>query len=119
MRSALIHGRCHQKAFDALAPTVDALKFIPGLQVDVIDSSCCGVAGAFGYEAAHYDISMRMAELSLLPAVRDADQDTLIVADGADCRRRYRRTARASAGARHAMHAVRVLARALAKSTAI
>jgi Fe-S oxidoreductase len=86
---------------------------IPGLQVDVIDSSCCGMAGAFGYEAAHYDISMKMAELSLLPAVRGADQDTLIVADGTSCRHQIADGTRAS-GARHATHVVRVLARALA-----
>ena len=115
-KRALIHGHCHQKAFDALAPTVDVLKLIPGLQVDVIDSSCCGMAGAFGYEAAHYDISMKMAELSLLPAVRDADQDTLIVADGTSCRHQIADGTR-DTGARHATHAVRVLARALAKST--
>ena len=62
------------------------LRLIPELQVDVIESSCCGMAGSFGYEAAHYDVSMKMAELSLLPAVRQADADTLIVADGTSCR---------------------------------
>ena len=66
-KRALIHGHCHQKAFDALAPAVEVLKLIPDLKVDVIDSSCCGMAGAFGYEAAHHEISMKMAELSLLP----------------------------------------------------
>ena len=73
-KRALIHGHCHQKAFDALTPAVEVLQLIPGLQVDVIESSCCGMAGAFGYEAAHYDVSMKMAELSLLPAVRSADR---------------------------------------------
>jgi Fe-S oxidoreductase len=71
------------------------------------------MAGAFGYEAAHYDISMKMAELSLLPAVRGANQDTLIVADGTSCRHQIADGTRAS-GARHATHVVRVLARALA-----
>jgi len=112
-KRALIHGHCHQKAFDALAPAVDVLKLIPDLQVDVIDSSCCGMAGAFGYERKHYDISMKMAELSLLPAVRAADQDTLIVADGTSCRHQIADGTRAT-GARHATHVVRVLARALA-----
>jgi Fe-S oxidoreductase len=112
-KRALIHGHCHQKAFDALAPAVDVLGLIPGLQVDVIDSSCCGMAGAFGYEAAHYDVSMKMAELSLLPAVRNADQDTLIVADGTSCRHQIADGTRAS-GERRATHVVRVLARALA-----
>ena len=52
----------------------------------MIDSGCCGMAGAFGYEASHYDVSMKMAELSLLPAVRAADKDTLLVANGTSCR---------------------------------
>ncbi len=112
---ALIHGHCHQKAFDALAPAVEVLKLIPDLQVDVIDSSCCGMAGAFGYEASHYDISMRMAELSLLPAVRAAGEETLIVADGTSCRHQIADGTRsAGKGARHAEHAIRVLARSLA-----
>ncbi|MEO8185964.1 MAG: FAD-linked oxidase C-terminal domain-containing protein [Burkholderiaceae bacterium] len=112
-RRALIHGHCHQKAFDALAPAVEVLRLIPELQVDVIDSSCCGMAGAFGYEAAHYDVSMKMAELSLLPAVRVADDDTLIVADGTSCRHQIADGTRA-AHQRQAMHVVSVLARALA-----
>ena len=62
------------------------LALIPGLEVEVIDSGCCGMAGAFGYEASHYEISMKMGELSLLPTVRDADQDTLVIANGTSCR---------------------------------
>ena len=115
-KRALIHGHCHQKAFDALTPAVEVLKLIPGLQVDVIDSSCCGMSGAFGYEAAHYDVSMKMAELSLLPAVRNADADTLIVADGTSCRHQITDGTR-NTGARHATHVVRVLARALAATS--
>ncbi|MBA2412571.1 MAG: FAD-binding protein, partial [Burkholderiaceae bacterium] len=111
-KRALIHGHCHQKAFDALTPTVEVLKLIPGLEVDVIESSCCGMAGAFGYEAAHFDVSMKMAELSLLPAVRAADQDTLIVADGTSCRHQIADGTRAT-GKRDAVHVVQVLARAL------
>ncbi len=83
-KRALVHGHCHQKAFDVLNPAVAVLKLIPGLQVEVIESSCCGMAGSFGYEAAHYDVSMKMAELSLLPAVRAAGDDTVIVADGTE-----------------------------------
>ncbi|HVE90578.1 MAG TPA: hypothetical protein VNA44_12860, partial [Burkholderiaceae bacterium] len=113
-KRALIHGHCHQKAFDALAPAAEVLKLIPDLHVDVVDSSCCGMAGAFGYEASHYDISMKMAELSLLPAVRAADADTLIVADGTSCRHQIADGTR-DTGARHAVHVVRVLARALVK----
>ncbi len=111
-KRALIHGHCHQKAFDALAPAVEVLKLIPGLQVDVVDSGCCGMAGAFGFEAAHYDISMKMAELSLLPAVRNADEDTLIVADGTSCRHQIADGTRAS-GTREAMHVARVLGQSL------
>ncbi|MEO8675094.1 MAG: FAD-linked oxidase C-terminal domain-containing protein, partial [Casimicrobiaceae bacterium] len=112
---ALLHGHCHQKAFDALAPARTALQLIPGLAVDVVESSCCGMAGAFGFEAAHYDISMRMAELSLLPAVRKAGAGTLIVADGTSCRHQIADGTRAG-DAREAVHLVRVLARALRPS---
>jgi len=107
-KRVLVHGHCHQKAFDAFAPTLDVLKLVPGLAVEAIESSCCGMAGSFGYEAAHYDVSMRMAELSLLPAVRAAGSDTLIVADGTSCRHQI-----ADGAHREAVHAVHVLARAL------
>jgi Fe-S oxidoreductase len=83
---ALLHGHCHQKAFDALSPALAVLKLVPGLDVQLIESSCCGMAGSFGFEAAHYDVSMRMAELSLLPVRPGAAADTLIVADGTSCR---------------------------------
>ncbi|MDB5945418.1 MAG: FAD-binding oxidoreductase, partial [Ramlibacter sp.] len=66
---ALLHGHCHQKAFDAVRPVQAVLGLIPGLKVELIESSCCGMAGSFGYDAEHYDVSMQMAELSLLPAV--------------------------------------------------
>ena len=62
-KKALLHGHCHQKAFDAMTPAVTVLKLIPGLAVEVVETSCCGMAGSFGYEAAHYDISLAMAEL--------------------------------------------------------
>jgi FAD/FMN-containing dehydrogenase len=106
---ALVHGHCHQKAFDAFAPTLALLARIPGLAVDAVASSCCGMAGSFGYEAAHYDVSMRMAELSLLPAVRAAGEGTLVVAGGTSCRHQI---ADALPG-RRALHAVRVAAAAL------
>jgi Fe-S oxidoreductase len=109
---ALLHGHCHQKAFDAVAPAQIVLKLIPGLAVELIESSCCGMAGAFGFDAAHYDVSMRMAELSLLPAVRKAEAGTLIVADGTSCRHQIADGTRES-GPREAVHVVRVLARAL------
>ena len=112
-KRALVHGHCHQKAFGAQDPVLTLLRLIPELKVDAIESSCCGMAGSFGYEAAHYDISMRMAELSLLPAVRAADEDTLIVADGTSCRHQIADGTRATRR-REALHAVRVLAAALA-----
>jgi FAD/FMN-containing dehydrogenase/Fe-S oxidoreductase len=105
---ALLHGHCHQKAFGAMSAVEQALALVPGLAVETVESSCCGMAGAFGYEAAHYDVSMKMAEASLLPAVRAAEPDTLVVADGTSCRHQI-----ADGAAREAFHVARVLARAL------
>jgi len=85
-RRALIHGHCHQKAFATMNALQQTLALIPELEVEVIDSGCCGMAGAFGYEADHYELSMKMAELDLLPAVRAAADDTLLVANGTSCR---------------------------------
>ncbi|HEX6979000.1 MAG TPA: FAD-linked oxidase C-terminal domain-containing protein [Alphaproteobacteria bacterium] len=107
-RKALVHGHCHQKAFGAMAAVQAALRLIPGLDVQVVESSCCGMAGAFGYEAEHYDVSMKMAEMSILPAVRAAGDDTLLVADGTSCRHQIR-----DGAAREAVHVARVLERAL------
>ncbi|MCI3951676.1 MAG: FAD-binding oxidoreductase, partial [Burkholderiales bacterium] len=73
-----------------------------------IESSCCGMAGSFGFEAEHYDVSMKMGELSLLPAVRKADADTLLVADGTSCRHQIH-----DGAAREALHVARVLQQAL------
>ena len=109
-RRALVHGHCHQKAFDVFTPTVAMLKLVPGLTVEAVESSCCGMAGSFGYEAEHYAVSMRMAELSLLPAVRAAGADTLIVADGTSCRHQIADGTRVTGTHRTAVHAIRVLA---------
>ncbi|MFN9490721.1 MAG: hypothetical protein ACK59Y_13215, partial [Betaproteobacteria bacterium] len=79
-----------------------------GLKVETIESSCCGMAGSFGYEAKHYDVSMRMAEASLLPKVREAGEHTLIVADGTSCRHQIHDGTR-----REAVHVARVLEAAL------
>jgi Fe-S oxidoreductase len=84
------------------------LRLIPGLQVDAIESGCCGMAGSFGYDATHFETSMKMAELSLLPAVRAADQQTLIVADGTSCRHQI-----ADGASRKAVHVAQVLALAI------
>lgn len=107
---ALLHGHCHQKAFAAMGAVEKTLKFIPGLNVETVESSCCGMAGAFGYEAVNYETSIKMAELSLLPKVRAADKDTLIVADGTSCRHQI-----ADGAKRDAVHVARVLEMALAR----
>jgi len=106
---ALLHGHCHQKAFGAMPAVQRALALVPGLRVETIESSCCGMAGAFGYEASHYGVSMKMAEASLLPRVRAAGEDTILVADGTSCRHQI-----ADGAARQAVHVAQVLARSLA-----
>jgi Fe-S oxidoreductase len=108
-KAALLHGHCHQKAFATMGAVERTLRLVPELQVSTIESSCCGMAGAFGYEAAHYEVSMQMAELSLLPAVRAAEADTLIVADGTSCRHQIH-----DGSGRAALHVARVLEQALA-----
>ena len=105
---ALLHGHCHQKAFAVMPAVRKALALVPELKVELIESSCCGMAGSFGYEAKHYDTSMQMAELSLLPKVREAGAQTLIVADGTSCRHQIH-----DGAAREAVHVARVLAAAL------
>jgi FAD/FMN-containing dehydrogenase/Fe-S oxidoreductase len=106
--AAHIHGHCHQKSFGAFPAAVAALRLVPGLAVKPIASSCCGMAGAFGYQTETQDISKAMAEAALLPAVRAAAPDDLIVADGTSCRHQIRDLA-----GREAIHSVRVLERAL------
>lgn len=107
---ALVHGHCHQKAFGAFTPVQTVLGWIPQLKVEAVESSCCGMAGSFGYEREHYATSMAMAELSLLPAVRAAQQagDALVVADGTSCRHQI-----ADGAAARALHVAQVLERAL------
>ena len=104
----LLHGHCHQKAFGLMSSVEKVLRWIPDLEVETIGSSCCGMAGSFGYEAEHYESSMQMAELSLLPAIREAGEDTLIVADGTSCRAQIK-----DGAAREGWHVARVLERAL------
>ena len=107
-KKALLHGHCHQKAFAVMPAVQQVLEFVPGLEVEVIDSSCCGMAGSFGFDAEHYEVSMKIAELSLLPKVRKADAGTLIVADGTSCRHQIH-----DGAARDAVHVARVLESAL------
>jgi Fe-S oxidoreductase len=104
-RPILVHGHCHQKAFGAVAPILDVLKLIPGAQPRLIESSCCGMAGSFGYEAGHYDVSMRMAEADLLPALRAAASEAaIVVANGTSCRQQISHGVR-----RNAAHVARVM----------
>ncbi|MGQ4273859.1 FAD-binding and (Fe-S)-binding domain-containing protein [Terrihabitans sp. B22-R8] len=103
-RIAHLHGHCHQKAFGAMGAVEGLLRAIPGLEVKPIESSCCGMSGAFGYGAATIDVSMAMAELSLLPAVRKAGPDDLIIADGTSCRHQIH-----DGADREAVHVVRAL----------
>ncbi|GJD73688.1 FAD-binding and (Fe-S)-binding domain-containing protein [Methylobacterium goesingense] len=85
-RVAHLHGHCHQKAFAAMGAVETVLRAVPGLDLRVIESSCCGMAGAFGYGAETIDVSLAMAELSLFPALRKAGPDDIVVADGTSCR---------------------------------
>ena len=105
---ALVHGHCHQKAFGVVPQIVAVLQLVPELTVEVVESSCCGMAGAFGYQAEHLDVSLRMAEATLLPTVRRATADTAIVADGTSCRHQIRDGAQ-----REALHVAKILADAI------
>ncbi len=107
-KRALLHGHCHQKAFGVMPAMQQALALVPQLMVETVEAGCCGMAGAFGYQADHYALSMRMAEAGLLPAVRAAAHDTLVVANGTSCRHQIRDGAR-----RDAVHLARVLKSAL------
>ncbi len=108
-RTVKLHGHCHQKALASVAPTVRALSLPANYQVEVIPSGCCGMAGAFGYEAEHYDLSMQVGELVLLPAVRAAPADAIIAAPGTSCRHQIK-----DGTGRIALHPAEVLFEALA-----
>ena len=105
---ALLHGHCHQKSFGAMGAVDACLALVPDLKVETVDSSCCGMAGAFGYQAETVEVSRRMGELALLPAVRAADRDTLVIADGFSCRCQIEDGAK-----RQALHVAEVMAMAL------
>ena len=104
----LLHGHCHQKAFGAMDAVKDTLGLVEGLETEVVESSCCGMAGSFGYQKETYNESIAMAELSLLPAVRDADQGTKIAADGFSCRHQIE-----DGSTRKAKHVAQILDEAL------
>jgi FAD/FMN-containing dehydrogenase/Fe-S oxidoreductase len=108
-QSVLLHGHCHQKAFDAMPAVHKVLAMVPGLAVKTVETSCCGMAGSFGYEAEHAEVSMKMAEMSLLPAIRNAPED-LLVADGTSCRHQI-----LDGSGRQPLHVARVLESALSR----
>jgi Fe-S oxidoreductase len=107
-KRSLLHGHCHQKSFDAMGDIEATLRLIPGFAVETIESSCCGMAGSFGYAADTIDVSLAMGELSLLPVVRQANAEAIIVADGTSCRHQIR-----DGAGREALHVARVLAMSL------
>ncbi|CAM3809256.1 FAD-binding and (Fe-S)-binding domain-containing protein [Polynucleobacter antarcticus] len=103
-RPVLFHGHCHQKSFAAVTPALELLKLIPNAEPKLIETSCCGMAGSFGYESEHIDVSKKMAELSLLPAIRKSP-DSWVVADGTSCRHQI-----ADGTQREAVHIAKILA---------
>lgn len=103
-RPVLFHGHCHQKSFAAVTPALELLKLIPNAEPKLIETSCCGMAGSFGYEAEHIDVSKQMAEASLLPAIRKSP-DSWVVADGTSCRHQI-----ADGTQRDAVHIAKILA---------
>jgi Fe-S oxidoreductase len=109
----LLHGHCHQKAFGAMGEVGQALALVDGLEVETVESSCCGMAGAFGYGAETYAVSLAMGELSLLPAVRKAAPETIVAADGFSCRHQIR-----DGTGRTALHVAQILRTAMASSAA-
>jgi FAD/FMN-containing dehydrogenase/Fe-S oxidoreductase len=109
-RLILVHGHCHQKALVGMAASADALSMASGHQVQIIDSGCCGMAGAFGYEREHYPVSLKMAEDRLAPTVRAAPPDAIIVAAGTSCRTQIEHVT-----GRRVLHPAQVLLASLAK----
>ena len=104
----LLHGHCHQKALVGTGPAMRVLQSIDGCEPTEIESGCCGMAGSFGFEAEHYDISMQIGEMSLFPAIRDQEGDFTVVAEGVSCRQQI-----AQGTGKRARHLVEVLADAL------
>jgi FAD/FMN-containing dehydrogenase/Fe-S oxidoreductase len=112
-RKAIVHGHCHQKALMKMNTEEEMLKRV-GLDFEILDSGCCGMAGSFGFEKDHYEISMQVGELVLLPAVRNASPDTLIVANGFSCREQI-----AQATNRQALHLAEVMQMALSNGVQV
>jgi len=106
-RRSVVHGHCHQKAIMKME-AARAVYGDMGLQWDLLDSGCCGMAGSFGFTAEHYDVSRRVGELVLIPAVQHAAPDTILIADGFSCREQIAQTT-----SRRALHTAEVLSMAL------
>jgi FAD/FMN-containing dehydrogenase/Fe-S oxidoreductase len=107
-RTIKLHGHCHQKALASMDPTLKMLSIPENFQVDLIKSGCCGMAGSFGYEKEHYEVSMKVGELILFPEVRKAAEDTIIAASGTSCRHQIK-----DGTGRNAFHPIEVLFDAL------
>ncbi|MFN2645911.1 MAG: FAD-binding and (Fe-S)-binding domain-containing protein [Burkholderiales bacterium] len=103
----VLHGHCHEKAFDVMGAVQKALALVPGLKTSTVETSCCGMAGSFGYEAEHAQVSMKMAEMTLLPAIRKLP-NAMLVADGTSCRHQI-----LDGTGRKPLHVARVLEAAL------
>jgi Fe-S oxidoreductase len=113
-RRVLFHGHCHQKALAGTAVTMALLRGIPGADVVEVDAGCCGMAGSFGFEAEHYELSMSIGELRLFPAIRAEPEDTIIAATGVSCRQQ-----RAHGTGRPARHPLEILRQALAEGKGV
>ena len=107
-RRALFHGHCHLKALVGTAPSLRLLRSIPKLEVQEVDSGCCGMAGSFGFEKEHYDISLALAERRIAPAVRALASDDIVIASGVSCRQQIAHTT-----GKHPLHPAEVMFRAL------
>ena len=107
-KRALLHGHCHQRAFSVMGSVKEVLSMVPNLNITVAEGSCCGMAGAFGYDAKNFNTSIAMAEEDLLPRVRSIDEKTIVVADGISCRHQI-----SDGSGREAIHMARVLENAL------
>ena len=112
-RRLLLHGHCHQRALVGTAPSRKALGLPQNYEVEEVDSGCCGMAGSFGYESEHYELSMKMAERRLLPAIREAGEDTIVVAAGTSCRHQIMHGC-----GRQALHPAEVLRNAMIANVA-
>jgi Fe-S oxidoreductase len=107
-RKIKLHGHCQQKSLSSVAPSAKLLSLPENYSVETIPSGCCGMAGSFGYEREHYDLSMKIGELVLFPSVRNADEQTIVAAPGTSCRHQVK-----DGTGKKAKHPVEILYEAL------